>query len=329
MLELLVEAQLIKWLGGDEAGASPLEVMRVAAVGGGEHRQAGRRGLQNNGAGGLVARGQHQAIGRRQQRRHVVAATEEANALGHPQRRGEALERPRSPGPRHMQAHARPKRRGQRRQASHRAIEPLGGEAGADQQEQQLAFAHAERRPHRRARLNGLVRRAFEVRRQRSQAFQRRAVDALVQGCLGRGDRQHKGAAGGREHGLFKGREVPIARRPPVGARPSRTRSRNEAGLAGVVRVEAGHLVHADQQGPAVAPPRAQHRGREAPLPNMPAQAARGQQHHFHAGRPRPAPMHGVNPRPMAAPHAFGGDLAQIQRQSAVREVGVDGEVDA
>jgi hypothetical protein len=61
--------------------------MRVAADGGGKYRQSGDQRLEQHGAGVLVVGRMQQQVGAEQKARDVAASRQDANPLGHAERR--------------------------------------------------------------------------------------------------------------------------------------------------------------------------------------------------------------------------------------------------
>ena len=198
-------------------------------------------------------------------------------------------------------------------------MKPLLDEAGADEQQRWLVAADAERLAHGCAGETFAVRAvAFDAWRQGVEPVRRRAVDAAVDAVLRWRDGEDARRRGGVEDRLLEGGEVAVAQSQAVDPGALRPRLVLEAGIAGVVHVEARHLVHADQQVGRFRLGERRDLGREAALPHMAAQTALRQHHHACAIERRPLPRHRVDAHLVATLKALDGDLPEITRHAAV-----------
>ena len=270
--QIRVEARLLERRWRDDAGVVLRDIGGVAAIGGDQRRQAGGGALQNDGAGVFVVSRQHQTIRGPQQRRNVVAPAEKTHLAVNTKAVGKAAEstRPVRAGNAKEGAGAQFPR--QCRKAEQGAVEALLHEPGADEQQQLAIRGHAEFAANGQPRFGVRLRPvALQTRRQGMEAVRRGAVRGRVDFLLAGRNREDPHVSVGGEDSAFEGCEVAVAGGQAIGPGTLRSRFLEEAGVAGVVHVDGGHLVHAHHQVHRVGGQVAGDRGGETALANMAA----------------------------------------------------------
>ena len=281
--QVRVEAGLVVRLRRHQSRRVLGDPRRIAAVAGHKDRHAGDRSLEDDHPRGFVLGRQGEAVRGVEQGRDVVAPTSEANPVGNAQACRQTLESRSLVRPYHHQANRRTDCVRQRSKSDQETTESLLHKPRSDEEQQPPGRANAEFGPDRR-RLVRTSRRpaALDARRQGVEAEHGRAVDAAEGVFLMRGDRQDPGADIGREDRALELGEVAVARREPVRPRPLRERLQLETGVGGVVDVEAGHFVHADQEVDVMPLSMRRDAGGEPSLPDMAAQSSARQHDDVH-----------------------------------------------
>ena len=245
----LVQCLLRKRTADDTTGVRIDDVVGIPTDARGQYRQPGHQGFKQDGAGVFVVGGVNQEVRAEQKTRDVIATGKNLHPVPQPKPCSLQPKRPRIVLPDGDQARAVFQVLGERRERPQTAVEPLGLEAGADLQQQQIIRRQPELPAECGTDLIGIRRGAairIDARRQRMESFRRCPVMADEQGLLRRRDRQDLGMAGRGEHGPFVCGKVSIAGAEPVQGIAQRARLFLETGIGGVIHIETRHLVEAD-----------------------------------------------------------------------------------